>query len=132
MLSEYARLRRQSFREVSLQDRSAPSDDSEVTYEDVLEQPETDPFITLNHEFDLFEQRLLLDQTTSAIYSKAKRELVKIFQSESYKEAAVFTLLMLFKGHDPSPSWLHETYGVTEPERMREYVILILRRVIDG
>jgi len=132
MLSEYARLRRQSFREVSLQDRSSQSSDSEVTYEDTLEQIESDPFITLNHEFDLFEQRLLLDQTTTVIYSKAKKELVRIFQSEAYKEAAVFTLLMVFKGHDPSPSWLHDTYGIAEPEKMRQYVILTLRRVIDN
>jgi len=131
MLSEFARLRRQSFREVSLQDRATGTTDEGATYDDVLEQPTADPFVALNHEFDAFEQRLLLDQTTGVIYSRVKRELVSMFRSSDYKEAAVFTLLMLFKGHDPSPSWLQETWGIKEPERMRQWVMIVLRRVIN-
>lgn len=132
MLTEYARLKKQGAKEVSLYESSAPGGDDEH-YSEVedMEARTADPFVVMGTEFDQFEQRLLLDQATNAAFRATREELIRHFRSRAYKEAAVFVLLMMFRGHDTSDFWIHETWGVKDPRGLQQFVLLTFRRVIQ-
>jgi hypothetical protein len=126
MLSEYARLKHQSRREVigygSVQDVAVQPDfEGEVA---LTEIPSWDT------NFALRENELLLDQVVMQSYQKAKDYLVSSFSGIGEQHAAVFCLLMAFEGRGVSTQLLQRVFGVSESKHIQDLVNLAVRKAL--